>query len=176
MAEFREDTIVYPVMVELAACLCAEIEASGLPEPCFCGLLPGSSVSLDFCGQGKCEGNCGGQAWVRPVDAYPSVQFPVADVNPTNCQSPLAFRVEVGIARCMPMGKNSAVAGYTPPTLEQQLEATRLQMADMAAIRRAISCCMTANENLDYVLESYTPLPTQGGCGGGSFTVVIRNL
>jgi hypothetical protein len=176
MAEFREDTTVYPVMVQLSACLCTEIQASGLPNPCFCGVLPGSSVVLDFCGDGKCGGTCGGQAWVRPVDMYPSAQFPVADVNPTNCNSPLAFRLEVGIARCMPMGTNSAVGGYTPPTLEQQLDAARLQMADMAAIRRAIQCCMAANDNLDYVLESYTPLIPQGGCGGGAFTVVIRNL
>lgn len=172
----REDTTVYPVMIELAACLCAEIAASELPTPCFCGVLPGSTVSLDYCGGDSCEGECGGQAWVRPVDIYPSAVFPNPDVTPTNCNSPLAFRLEVGIGRCVPMGHNNPVGGYTPPTVDEQLAAARLQMADMAAMRRAIQCCMAGNENLDYVLESYTPLIPQGGCGGGSFTVVIRSL
>jgi len=176
MAEFREDTIVYPTMVALSACLCAEITASGLPEPCFCGLLPGSTVSLDFCGAGKCDGECGGQAWVRPGEMFTSVAFPSPDTALQNCNSPLAFRLEVGIARCLPMGRNNPVGGYIPPTLDEQLAATRLQMADAAAMRRAIQCCMAANENLDYVLETYSPLPPQGGCGGGTWTVLIRSL
>lgn len=171
-----EDTLVYPTAVAMAACLCAEIEASDLPTPCFCGILPGSSVTLDWCGGNQCTGSCGGQAWVRPGEVYPSSIFPQPDVTPGNCDSPLAFRLEVGIARCIPTGSNNPVAGFTPPSLAEQLEAARLQLADMAAIRRAIQCCLGADEDLDYVLESYTPLNPQGGCGGGSFTVVIRKL
>lgn len=176
MAEFREDEYIYPIMVKLAACLCAEITASGLPEPCFCGLMPGSTPALDWCGDGQCNGTCGGQAWVRPVDGYPSTIFPQPDTTEQNCGTALAFRIEVGIGRCLPMPKNNPVGGYTPPTLEQQLAATRLQMADMQAIRRAIQCCMGADEDIDYVLETYTPLIPSGGCGGGAWTVVVRKL
>lgn len=61
----REDTGVYPLLVELAACLCTEMQAAGTPELCYCGPMVGL-MSLDYCGGG---GSCGGQAWVRLVDA-----------------------------------------------------------------------------------------------------------
>lgn len=177
MAEFVEDTIVYPTLIQMVACLGKEITDSGLPEPCFIGVLPGSVVSLDYCGAGKCDGTqCGGQAWARVVDVFPSSQFPTVNQDESNCGQPLAFRLEVGIGRCVPVGTNNAIGGFIPPTLEQQLDATRLQLADMAAMRRAISCCVAKDRNIDYVLEPYVPIPAQGGCGGGFWTVVIRKL
>ncbi len=170
MAEFREDTAIYPKMIELSACLCEEITASGLPEPCSCGPMIGSLV-LDYCGTCK-DGSCGGQAWVRLVQAFPSTDFPNQLTDLRNCNAPLAFELEIGVARCKPIGTASGVRGYVPPTNEQNIEALRLQTADIAAMRRAVMCCFGADDT-DYILGSYTPFPTVGDCLGGTFNVYV---
>lgn len=166
---FREDSIVYPRMIKLLACLCEEITASGLPALCRCAVVPGPEAVMDMCG--ACEnGKCGGQAWVRLVDANPSRTFPALDDTSQNCKSPLAFQLELGVARCLPTGTNSPVRGYEPPSVEQLLEATRLQMADMAAMRRAVMCCF-GEDDATYLLTTYQPLSVTGDCGGGTWTV-----
>lgn len=171
MAEpFREDTIIYPKMIELVACLCTEITASGLPEPCSCAPMIGSLV-LDYCGTCN-DGTCGGQAWVRLVQAFPSIDFPGPSLELRNCVSPLAFELEVGIVRCKPVGTSSGVRGYVPPTLEQNVAALRLQTADIAAMRRAVLCCFGENDT-DYILGTYTPVTPDGDCLGGAFTVYV---
>lgn len=172
----QDDNYAWPIMVDLAACLCGEIENSDVPPVCECGVIHGSTVSLDYCGQGQCDGECGGQAWVRPVDIYPSVNFPNRDTSRSNCNSPLAVRIEIGIVRCVPVGRNNPVGGYTPPTKEELEASARLQMADMAVMYRAISCCFGGTKDVDYFVEAYTPLVPQGGCGGGAFTVVVQRL
>jgi hypothetical protein len=164
MAEFREDTTVYPVMIELNACLCAEITSSGLPEPCVCELLPGGDVAFDYCTECD-DGRCG-QAWVRLVAAYPSQVLGEPDTT-GNCATRLSYTLEVGIIRCAPLPGNDG----SPPSVDAQLSATRLQLADMQAMRRAIACCMGADVDRDYILEPYTPYPVLGGCVGGFWTV-----
>jgi hypothetical protein len=68
------------------------------------------------------------------------------------------------------VGTVSGVRGYTPPTLEQNVEALRLQLADMAAMRRAVECCF-GDAEIDYILGSYNPITVEGDCLGGVFTV-----
>ena len=166
MAAFREDDIAYPRMVELAACLCTELTASGLPDVCFCGVLPGAMVALDTCGGCGATGKCG-QAWVRLVSVFPSNNFPNPDSAPT-CASLLAFELEIGVMRCAPAMDSRG----NPPTVAQQLDAVRLQTADMLAMRRAVACCMGGTDNA-YFLGTYSPYGPQGGCVGGSWTVVV---
>jgi hypothetical protein len=171
MAAFREDDIIYPTIIQMVACLCTEIEDSGLPTPCSCGPVVGDLV-LDYCGQCS-EGKCGGQAWVRLVDSFPSNDFPSPNQTLNNCKVPLAYLLEVGIVRCKPVGTASGVRGYVPPSMDQQVGALRLQTADMAAIRRAISCCLDS-DNLDYILGSYIPISAEADCLGGAFQVWVR--
>jgi hypothetical protein len=173
MSTLREDTGVYPLLVELAACLCTEMQASGGPELCYCGPVAGDVV-LDHCGGDACDSNgCGGQAWVRFVDAYPSGAFPSPDNTLANCKTPMAYTVEVGVARCLPGGSANGATGYTPPTMSEQLEAMRIQTADVAAMRRAIQCCFGASDR-DYVLGVYDQtLVNGGGCLGGMFRIVV---
>lgn len=164
---FREDYWVYPRLVDLATCVCEELNASGLPQTCFCGVIPGGLAAFDYC---TCQGACG-QAWTRLVTAYPSVNFPNQSLSAT-CDQPLAFVIEVGIVRCAPVSNKDGV----PPSVSAQLEATRLQMADMAAMVRAIKCCMghdEDDEDLDYALGVYTPTPPGGGCLGGTWSVTV---
>jgi hypothetical protein len=171
---FTEDTIIYPTMISLTACLCTEIAQSGLPEPCACSPIVGELV-LDYCSS-CAEGNCGGQAWVRLVDAYPSLNFPVRQQAVSNCFAPLAFTLEVGIVRCKPMGSNSTVRGFTPPTVDQTVTALRLQLADMAAMRRAIQCCFGNSDDRSYIMGSYVPVTPEGDCLGGYFSVSVWSV
>lgn len=169
-SSFREDDFIYPTMIELSACLCGEIAASGLPEVCSCGPIVGTLV-LDYCTNCQ-DKTCSGQAWVRLVDAFPSMDFPSPVQTPQNCNAPMAYTIEIGIVRCKPLGKNSQVRGYSPPTLEENVEALRLQLADVAALRRAIQCCF-GNDDKAYVMGTYTSAPPDGDCLGGYFNVIV---
>jgi hypothetical protein len=137
MADFREEVTVYPAIINLAACLCLEIENSGLPKPCACGPIVGELV-YDYCSE---------------------------------CN--MAYQIEVGIVRCKPIGTNSGVRGYQPPTIEQNVEALRLQLADMEAMRRAIQCCFAADDDRSYIMSAYTTTPPDGDCLGGLFTLTL---
>jgi hypothetical protein len=176
MGTVIEDVGVYPTMIALSACLCAELDASGLGGACFCGIIPGSQVVLDVCASCGKDKACPGQAWVRLVSAFPSTIFPDADHTVATCLSPLAYNLEVGVARCFPQGKSNSITGFTPPTLDEQVNATRLQMADMAAMKRAIQCCMTRNDDITYALGQYTPMTVGGGCGGGTWSVTVWSI
>lgn len=164
----RQDVRFWPQMVLLADCLCAEIAASGLPGVCFCGVLAGDSVPLDYCTE--CDGGGCGMAWVRlsavtPLGSEATATTGTGTFN--TCTMPLVATVEVGIARCAPMPNEDG----EPPTLAEQLDAAQLQAADMAASVRAIRCCEGIDQKA-LVLAQWVPLGPDGGCLGGvwSFT------
>lgn len=169
----REDTSIYPLLIELASCLCQQMEALGGPNLCYCGVVTGNTT-MDFCGGGNCAEDCGGQAWVRLVDAFPSSVFPSADAVMINCNSPWAYSVEIGVARCAPVGEANGVNGYTRPTMEQEVAAMRLQTADLSAMRRAIQCCFGKTDR-EYLVGQYTQTEVNGGgCLGGTITLWVR--
>lgn len=166
----REDVLIFPLLTELAGCLCDELADSGLEATCSCSLVPGVGPTLDFCSEG-CEGGCPGEAWVRVVAAYPSTDFPSPQAIAT-CASPLAFEVEVGVGRCLPTGS----ADGSPPAAADMFETARLQLADMAAMRRAIACCFKGQMDVDYVLLRFDPTQGAGGCLVSTWTLVIQQL
>lgn len=167
------DAAIYPLMERLAGCLCGELEISETPGVCYCGVITGVPV-LDFCGGGGCETEgCGGSAWVRLVDVFPSDDFPSPSSRTASCFSPLAFTIQVGIARCAPMGRAGGINGYVPPTTEEHERALMLQTQDIATMYRAIRCCF-GNGDVDHVLGVYTQIEVQGGgCLGGEFSVTV---
>lgn len=171
MAEFVEDNIVYPTMISLSACLCAQFEHLGLPQPCSCGPMVGELV-IDYCSN-CADGKCGGQAWVRLVNVFPSIDFPQPSQTLNTCAMPLAYQLEVGVVRCKPVGSTSGARGFTPPTLEQQVGALRLQTADIQAMLRAINCCFD-DTNMDFIVGQYNPVTPEGDCLGGAFTLWVR--
>ena len=150
---YVEDDIAWPTMVKLAGCVCTTLEERQLPGTCSCSVVPGPMAVMDSCGECSKGGKkCGGQAWVRLVNEFPSSTFPAADQTEQNCGSPYAYVLEVGIARCLPTGSAGGINGYQAPSMEELVEATRLQMADKAAIRAAIRCCMDDDDS-DYTLS-----------------------
>lgn len=156
--DFDDDTLIWPALQALSACLCEELESKGLlPGECFCGVLPGEVAAQDY---------DQGQAWVRLVDAYPYTNFPNRDTTFSNCGKPLAFDVEVGVTHCYP----TLDSGGRAASQEQKFEAARLQLATMAAMRRAILCC---TDDLIVVLGSYTPIGPNGNLVGGQWTVTL---
>jgi hypothetical protein len=146
----------------LATCLCAQIAADELPEPCFCGVLPGEAVAGDYAG--NCQTKCG-MAWVRLVNIYPAKAIGQPDITPGNCGAGLGFEVEVGIVRCVPVGN----AAGMPPTAAQMLAATELQIADSMAMFKALQCC--APDSRDMIVGSYEPTGPEGGLVGGTLLV-----
>lgn len=155
--DYDDDTLIWPTLVALQQCLCEELEDRDLlPGECFCGVVPGDQTAYDY---------SEGMAWVRLDAAYPSTAFPTRDTDLNNCGASLAFDIEVGVLHCYPNMDNSG----NPASLDQKFEATRKQMATMAAMRRAILCCQ--GDNL-IVLNSYTPI-TDALLVGGSWSLTL---
>ena len=174
---YVEDPTAWPNMVKLAGCLCTTVAQRGLPELCVCSPIPGPMAIMEMCGACSDTGKdkCGGQGWVRLVNEFPSRQFPAPDTQENTCNSPMAYVLEVGIARCVPTGKANSISGYVAPALEELVEATRLQLADKAAMLAALRCCLDDGD-LTYSVGPYTPMNVSGDCGGGFWTVTIWSV
>lgn len=157
-----EDGAFYQTLVELAQCVCDEVEKAGLSNDiCFCGVVGGSAVESIVGAHGE------GMAWVRLVNLYPSTTFPaLTQAVEASCAAPLAAEVEVGITTCAPQPRTST-SNIRP---EDWLNAVRKQMAGMAALRRAIQCCYPHE---DMVLGQWSPVGPQGGELGGAWRVYI---
>lgn len=162
----RTDTLVWPAMTALAECLCTEIIASGLPPTCLCGVLPGEQIDASYVSSSE------GMAWVRLAGAYPYQSFPNATVSGNSCVMPLAFEIEVGALWCAPVGDSRG----NPPSMEAQFETAEIQVAAMAAMHRAIRCCLPT-ERAQSALGQYTPAGPEGGVVGGTWNLyVAENL
>jgi hypothetical protein len=162
------DLTAWPKLIQLAECLCSQIATDGLPEPCECLVLPGAQVALDYCE--PCRDDKCGMAWVRLTTMYPSANFPNLDETLRgSCRAPLAYGIELGVARCAPVGKDDGM----PPDPADQQAAVRLQMSDALAMRKALSCCYGAS---GWMLGVYTPFGPEGGCVGGSWQASVSEL
>lgn len=166
MAEFREDTGIFPTMLTLAECAQRELVKSGLPEIDKVTLQPGGTSVMDYVGNGK---DCG-EITVNFTQSYPVNPFPTPDAT-GSCASAFAYEIVLAIFRCSP-SMDGSKQSPRPPSPVKQLAATRLYTADMAAMRRAIQCCMQENE-MDYALRAWTPYGPSGLVVGGWWTVVV---
>jgi hypothetical protein len=153
---------VSQVLDDLAVCLCAQIEIDGLPPTCFCGVMPGAEVALDYAGD--CEVRCG-MAWVRMIAAYPSTSVGAAAERPGNCSAGVGIDIEMGIVRCLDVGD-----GGQPPSPDAMAGSARLQSADMMAMWRAVVCCNGSN---DWMMGQYQPYGPEGALVGGMFQIAV---
>jgi hypothetical protein len=153
------------ILADLATCLCAQILTDGLPPVCFCGVVPGQDVALDYAGD--CDDACG-QAWVRLATAYPSVSVGQPSQIPNNCTVGIGVEIELGIVRCLDVGD-----GQTPPDPVELTAAGVLQVADMMAMWRAVACC---RQSKDFIIGQYAPIGPQGGLVGGTLPLGILVL
>jgi hypothetical protein len=152
---------IEPVLLDLAACVCNELEVTGAGPTCWCGVYPGTSVSYEFCEE--CANGACGMAWVRPSGVFPYNTFPISTLE-SGCRAPLAWSVEVGCVRCLPTPSQGEL-----PTPDQLLQSATDQMADAMALYRALRCC----QGVDVAAELWTPIGPEGGCVGGQWTAYL---
>jgi hypothetical protein len=160
-----DDTLIWPFLTDLAAELQVEIEDSELKEPCWIGVLPGSLVALDYCapcGATKC-----GMAWVR-LSAINEWVDESGGADFSRCASLFTATFEMGIVRCHQTSDDRG----NPMSMAYQAEATRVQMAEMAAMKRVLLCSsLMANRNV--TLGGYQPIGPDGACVGGNWSVLV---
>lgn len=160
-----DDNVVYDRLSALAACLCGQIQdpVNGVPDVCFCGIVPGDQAVGNYAGD--CKDVCG-MAWVRLVQMYPMVSIGSPDVTPGNCGTGIGIDVELGILRCITVGDEQG----NLPTAAELLAATQLQIADALIMRKAVQCC-DAVPWKDTIVTTYTPSGPLGGLVGGMLNV-----
>jgi hypothetical protein len=168
MAEVIGDTMILPVMADIAAEVAAELVRRGLDPITKVIVQPGSEFVVDYAGNGK---DCG-EIDVNLVQAYPTDNFPEPDVQ-GNCVSALAFELNVSVMRCA-APTHGTKQNPSPPTIAEQLESTAQHLADMQASRCAIKVVLARLER-DYVLQAFTPIGPQGQTVGGTWTVIVRS-
>lgn len=154
------DNFIWPGVDALANCLCQEVIRANVPKLCFCGVVAGE-VAFDLSDPDQ------GMAWVRVVQAFPSVSFPQPAVGVQSCLAPLVAELEVGIVHCFPASKDPE----DPPTVAQQWDAAMLQQADMMLLYRAVQCCYQKFD--EAAIGLYTPIGPDGGLLGGTWQVFI---
>lgn len=160
----REDIVAFPVAMELAKQLDLEVTRSDLPRLAQVVPVAGAETVFDYCSCGSGDG--GGMGWSRLASAYPSASFPAPDATPQAFVAPLASVFEVGIVRCKPQPNRQGVVEAV-----DHVASAMLQLADMAAIRRAI-CAAAKATGASFVLGAYTPV-AGGDCLGGNWTVTM---
>lgn len=159
------DTLAWPVMQGLLRCLEEEYDrAISIQKPAFIGLVPGALVPADYIGE-----NCG-MAWVRFLTAFRTEEFPTPSTRMAG-DLPWVFTLEVGTYRCAPVPKKPVNGRMVMPSMEEQHEATRVQMADFQVIRKAVHCCL--GEDYEYALGQISPVGPQGDVLGQSWQVIV---
>jgi hypothetical protein len=156
------DADTWPIVTAAVTCLTEQLVRAQVPMPGFVGVLPGAVAVQDW------AANCGGQAWVRLGTMYPSTAFPTADTGVNQFTGLRAFTLEVGITRCTP--GFDAPDGALPSVAEEQ-ETARVQLADMDVLYRTLACCLTGRRA---VLGSYTPLGQDLGYVGGMWVATVE--
>ena len=154
----------WPQLIRLRDCLCATLDDWGLPEPCFCGVVAGAAVPIDY--TGSCTGKQG-MAWVRLASVAPMVVYSDTG-SPIQCSMPLTATIEVGVVRLAPTLNSRG----EPPTVEQQLVAAELTTNDMSAAHSAIACCFAPNSR-DVRVLTWNPMGPEGGAVGGAWNIEV---
>lgn len=167
------DDPIFQVISRLADCLCTELAAAGGPGLCYCGLWVGTQGPPLGPSTGGCDT---GVAWVRLVDSYPSAFFPAPDdgTQSLKCSSPMAYQVEIGVARPVPRPEGRNLF----PDPQDMFNAQRLIASDMRASLRALRCCLpqrqkAAGSEIMVAAGNWTPLDNAAGKGGGMWAGFI---
>lgn len=156
---------VWAKLSKLSSCLCAAIEEAGVDPVCFCGVMPGVAVALDYTNFG-CK-TSDGMAWVRLSTEYLTEAFPNPLVRESKCGTEIAFVAEVGMVRSMPLNDDGE-----PPDAATMMAAAERQITEASIMRKAVVCCLKSGS----ILGAYTPVGPDGGAIGGSWLVSIPTL
>jgi hypothetical protein len=145
-----------------------ELAVSGGGPVCDACFYPGSAASYDFCGPGMCSCDDGsdGMLYIVVEGVYPYTVFGGGmDARISQCAASLAARVRVGVVRCVPVGDESDPF----PSCDELMDASLRQMADMRAMRTALTC----TQGVNVLLRQYDSDVASGGCVGGSWLLDV---
>lgn len=164
--DYTDDPVAFPNAAGLIDLVPAELAKRSLPETCFSGVVPGTTPALDY----VYASDCGGMAWSRVTQLYPSTNFPLNDqaVSAGYAVPPLAQTYELGLIRRAPVPDNGQ-----PPAAEEQYDAGRIAMADQRALL-AVICRWFQSRDIPFLLGAWTPVGPDGAVVGGYWTVTAR--
>lgn len=162
------DPVAQPILDALLLCLEEQVARVPNPPQAVC-LRPGDRVSLlisqsfDEC--------CAGLAWVRLAMIYPSSQFPEQDDSVVKCQLGWAVVVELGVARCAPVGDENHL-----PSCDEWTTTVNDSTADAAALRRTLMCFRRLDDyrHTAVVPGAWESTTLEGGCVGGTMTLTVQ--
>lgn len=162
------DPVAQPILDALLGCLEEQMARVPSPPGSVC-MRPGDQVALlisrttDEC--------CTGLAWVRLDSIYPSTNFPTQEEGYTKCPPGWAVVVELGVARCAPVGDEDHL-----PSCDKWTETVNHVTADAAALRRTILQFQALPDFrfTQTVSGTWGALAVEGGCVGGAQTVTVQ--
>jgi hypothetical protein len=169
LPDLVEEDRFWPILMRTLECLTTTLDAANGPARCYTGFMIGDQASP--LGVMNCkDGKCGGVAWVRPVQAFPSDPFP-QPAEGQACVAPLAMTIEIGVARCAPRAQGQNM--YPDP--QEMFNALRLYMADMRALRKTICCVKGHPDAREFLFAetSWDPIPVGAGVSGGSMVFTV---
>jgi hypothetical protein len=143
----------------------AQVEMCGAGPVCTAAIFPGEEVAWDYCGE--CASDHCGFVYIKLTQGYPSTTFPAPALD-LSCAAPLAFQVDLGIVRCLPVMDDDG----DPPDPDELSASALSMMDDMFAIKHAIA--QVADKV--HILGNWVPQGPVGGCVGGYWTLFVSEL
>lgn len=155
------------ILSALVACFCTNLESSPGGAPGQCCLVSTAPI-IPEC--------CGGVAWVRALQIYPTLQFPAVDQTPSRCRPPMwAMVVELGLDRCaVPVCDDLG-----NPCCDLEADATNVLLGDFAAMNKTLTCCFPGGNPDAPARDQIVPGPwvvgdPEGGCIRSTMTATIQ--
>lgn len=112
---------------------------------------------------------CEGFLYVGVERTTPTDTFPGASTAPTNCDIDLAVTVSIGILRCAPVMDSNGNA----PSADELTAFTKEMIRDKSIIYNVLVSHDPDWAHYPSVIDSWSPLEIQGGCGGGAWRFYI---
>lgn len=159
VGEYTADNVFVPILLDLKACLKAELDKSGLSAGCSIQMLPAPATAPGEPNPGS------GHAWVGMINQFQSATFPQPYAGLGVCDKPWAAAATMGIIRCSSLNKVGL------PAEGWEVIADR-QAADMRILRRALHCCAAAADR-DFAIGVLSPIDYEGGTYGAKLDFVV---
>lgn len=167
------DPVADPVIQAMLLALQAVYAEQALADesivlPCNFVDMPGAIPVLDH--GLDCQDGCEGMAWVRLIDVSPTTwtEFPAPVSRPSVGDLSYAVALEIGVARCAPVGTTEGELYYPPEPAELTAAASQARI-DAAIVRNVILERYPAdNDDAGVSLGSHSPLGPEGDVVGGS--------
>lgn len=154
----------------LRDCLAAALAEEGASSPSETCLVAGEDGRLMLSAGLLEDWCCAGFAWVRVAGIDPQTPQPGDQTGGCGITT-WQVTLEMGVARCHPVGDASA-----GPTCAQMTEVALLAQQDAAAMRRAV-CCLAPQVEADgtgrWGVTGWEPFGPEGACTGGTMGVIV---